>query len=73
MRIFVDTDEAKLKDAGERLKGRANLMQDLAQDPAKVLAELGIEVDEDTAKRIQSHASNRTDSKLQAAILHVDV
>ncbi len=74
MRLLVETDEAKLKEAGERLKGRANLVQDLAQDPAKVLAELGIEVDDDTANRIQSHANSRKDMKpAQASVVHIDV
>jgi hypothetical protein len=73
MKIHFDGDAASLKKAGEKLKANPNVLDDLAKDPQGFLRNLGLEVDNETAKAIQSHAQRSKTSPASASAVHIDV
>jgi hypothetical protein len=73
MKIHFEGDAESLKKAGEKLKANPNALDDLANDPHGFLRNLGLEVDDETAKTIQSRAQRARASSAQAAAVHVDI
>jgi hypothetical protein len=73
MKIHFEGDAESLKKAGEKLKANPNALDDLANDPHGFLRNLGLEVDDETAKTIQSRAQRARTSSAQASAVHVDI
>ena len=75
MKIHFEGDAASLKKAGETLKANPNVLDDLAKDPQGFLKNLGLDVDSETAKAIQSHAQRGKSAAptTAAAAVHIDV
>jgi hypothetical protein len=73
MKIHFEGDAESLKKAGEKLKANPNAVDDLASDPHGFLRTLGLEVDDETAKALQSRAQRSRTSSAQSAAIHVDI
>lgn len=73
MKVHFEGDAESLKKAGEKLKANPNALDDLASDPHGFLRNLGLEVDDETAKTLQSRAQRHKASPTQAAAVHIDI
>jgi hypothetical protein len=73
MKISFEGDAESLKKAGATLKANPNALDDLANDPQGFLRNLGLEVDDETAKTLQSRAQRAKTSAVQASAVHVDI
>ncbi len=77
MKIEVNTDNVDaLKEAALKFSSREVVAEALSKNAQETLSKLGISVDSDTAKAIESKAKSfdtNDHSKSAAAIIHIDL
>jgi hypothetical protein len=75
--VRINTDLNTLKAAAERIKSDPKQVEQFKSDPSAFLSRFGIELDQDTLSRVQSHLSARQTAAAagaaQAGLIHVDI
>ncbi|MGJ4910436.1 hypothetical protein ACQR10_05255 [Bradyrhizobium sp. HKCCYLRH2060] len=72
-KIQITADLAKVKAAAAQLKSQANAADELQKDPQGYLAQVGIEIDSNTADLIKDRLSGQKATAAPASVIHVDV
>jgi hypothetical protein len=72
-KIQITADLAKVKAAAANLKSNANAAQDLQRDPKAYLAQVGIEIDSNTADLIKDRLAGQKSTAAPASVIHIDV
>jgi hypothetical protein len=73
MKVHFEGDADRLRTMGEQVMANPGLLDDLADNPKSFLGQFGVDIDDETARAIQTQTQREKRPSLPAGSVHVDL